>query len=169
MSITYIEKKKNYLLLDVLAILLIYLLPSLSHLTSLQLYKFEPMRIVLLVNLLLIKDWRNAYIMAITLPLFSFVVGSHPVFVKAVLMAFELVANVYLFSKMSRWLNSGVAMFFSIVLSKLLYYVVKFFIISIGLMLTTMVSTSLAIQLIIAFVLSLCFSFSSKLFQQDKK
>lgn len=152
-------------LFDIIALGILYLTPVLSHWLSLPLYKFEPMRCVLLINLLLTSNKRNAYIMAVTLPLFSFIVGSHPFLFKALLMAFELSANVLLFDLLSRKLNNcGFAMFVSILVSKTLYYLVKIGLISIGLMNTAILSTSIGVQLLIAAVLSLLFfEFSNKM------
>lgn len=150
------------LLLDFVAVVVVYMIPTVSHLVSLPLYRFEPMRWILLLNLWFVGDKRNAYIMAFTLPLFSFFVGSHPVFVKAIIMAVELVANVFFFLKLSRWLNNCLAMFISIVASKLFYYAIKYVCITTGLMASSMVSTSIWIQLLVAVAISLAFLFFSK-------
>ena len=157
---------KMVLLLDFVAVFLIYMIPTISHLISLPLYKFEPMRWVLLLNLLFVGDKKNSYIMAVTLPLFSFFVGSHPVFIKALIMAVELVTNVFIFIQLSKRLNSGIAMFISIVSSKLIYYAIKYLCVSTGLLASSMVSTSITIQLIVAIVISLAFLFFSKSLSQ---
>lgn len=145
-------------LLDIMAIGLMYMIPTLSHWSRLPLYKFEPMRCVLLLNMLLTNERRNAFIMAVTLPLFSFIVGSHPVLIKALLMAFELSANVCLFDILTRRIkNDGLVMFISILLSKGLYYLVKYGLISIGLMNSSFFGTNLGTQLLVAAVISLLF------------
>lgn len=87
---------------DLATLGLLYLVPTLSHLTSIPFYRFEPMRCVLLLCLLFTGSKKNAYIMALTLPLFSFLAGGHPVLAKALLMAFELSANVLIFNILSR-------------------------------------------------------------------
>lgn len=154
---------RRIVVLDVIAIGIMYLVPTLSHLVSLPLYKFEPMRIVLLANFLLLTDKRNAYIMAITLPLFSFAVGNHPVLLKAVLMGAELALNIFLFTQLSKKIrNNGVSMFLSIVLSKIAYYAVKFTLIFTGIWATNMIGTELIWQVVIAIVLSLLFMRFSK-------
>lgn len=157
-------KLETIVLWDLVIVGLFYMVPTLSHLTSIPFYRFEPMRCVLLLNLLLTGNKKNAYIMAVTLPLFSFFVGGHPVFAKALLMAAELSANVFLFDVLSRRIkNAAVAMFFSIVASKVFYYIIKFGIISIGLLDGPMVATGLMTQLIVAIVLSVAFwKFSEK-------
>ena len=152
------------IILDMMFIGVLYLVPTLSHLTSIPFYRFEPMRCALLLNLLFTGNKKNAYIMAVTLPLFSFFVGGHPVFAKAILMAAELSANVFLFDILSRKLqNAAIAMFLSILASKVFYYIIKFGIISIGFLDGPMVATGLLTQLIVAVVLSITFwKFSEK-------
>lgn len=157
-------KLETIVLWDLVIVGLFYMVPTLSHLTSIPFYRFEPMRCVLLMNLLLTGNKNNAYIMAVTLPLFSFFVGGHPFFAKAILMTIELVANIFLFDILFRkFKNAAVAMFLSILASKVFYYIVKFGIISIGLIDGPMVATGLLTQLIVAVVLSVTFwKFSEK-------
>lgn len=157
-------KLESIVIWDLVIVGLFYMAPTLSHLTSIPLYRFEPMRCVLLLNLLLTGNKKNAYIMAVTLPLFSFFVGGHPVFAKALLMAAELSANVFFFYVLSRRIkNKAVAMVLSILASKVFYYIVKFGIISIGILDGPMVATGLMTQLIVAVVLSVTFwRFSEK-------
>lgn len=157
-------KLETIVLWDLVIVGLFYMVPTLSHLTSIPFYRFEPMRCVLLLNLLLTGNKKNAYIMAVSLPLFSFIVGGHPVFAKASLMAAELSANVFLFDELSMKLkNPAIAMFLSIVASKVFYYIIKFGIISVGILDGPMVATGLMTQLIVAVVLSVAFwKFSEK-------
>ncbi len=157
-------KLEAIVLWDLVIVGLFYMVPTLSHLTSIPFYRFEPMRCVLLLNLLLTGNKKNAYIMAVTLPLFSFFVGGHPVFAKALLMAAELSANVFLFDELSNKMrNPAIAMFLSIAASKVLYYIIKFGFISVGILDGPMVATGLMTQLIVAVVLSVAFwKFSEK-------
>lgn len=151
-------KLETIVLWDFVIVGLFYMVPTFSHLTSIPLYRFEPMRCVLLLNLLLTGNKKNAYIMAVTLPLFSFFVGGHPVFAKALLMSAELSSNVFLFDVLSKKIkNSAIAMFLSIVASKLFYYIIKLGIISAGILDGPMVTTGLLTQLIVAVVLSVAF------------
>ena len=117
-------KSVNYstvFICDVIFLMLMYLIPTLSHLTSWPLYMFEPMRCVLLLNLLVLGNKKNAYLMAITLPLFSYFVGSHPVLVKSLIMTIELVMNIWLFDMFTRKVaNCMLAMLLSILVSKAL-------------------------------------------------
>ena len=163
MVLTRTLKIESIILLDIVALGIMYFIPAISHLTSYPLYKLEPMRCVLLANLLLIGNKKNAYIMAATLPLFSFVVATHPVFLKSVIMAIELVANVVLFFWMSeKKMNIGIAMFVSIIASKLLYYALKLILIKAGVLSLSMVDTNILVQLIVAFIISLGFMIFQK-------
>lgn len=157
-------KLETIVLWDLVIVGLFYMVPTLSHLTSIPFYRFEPMRCVLLLSLLLTGNKKNAYIMAVTLPLFSFFVGGHPFFAKALLMAAELSANVFLFYVFSKRIkNTAVAMFLSILASKMIYYIIKYGIISAGILDGPMVATGLMTQFIVAVVLSVAFwKFSEK-------
>lgn len=160
---------ETVLLWDLVVVGLFYLIPTLSHLTSIPFYRFEPMRCVLLLNLLLTGNKGNAYVMAVTLPLFSYMAGGHPVLVKALLMAAELSANVLFFDLVSRKVaNSAVAMFASIAASKVAYYIIKYGVLSIGLMEGSLIATDLLTQLVVAIVLSVAFwKFSERMIQRD--
>lgn len=148
---------------DFLWLVIIYLLPTISHWCSMPLYILEPMRLALFTTLLLTNNKTNSYILAISLPLFSFFVGGHPVFLKSILMAVELLVNVWLFWNIKeRNVNMAIAAFSSIVLSKLLYYLAKFLLISAGVLQMSMVSTPIWIQIVITVVLSSLFVLRSK-------
>jgi hypothetical protein len=166
MVLTKTLKIESIILLDIIALVFMYFIPAISHLTSYPMYKLEPMRCILLVNLLLIGNKKNACIMAATLPLFSFAVASHPVLIKSVIMAIELVANIILFFWLSeKKMNIGFAMFLSIIASKLLYYVLKFLLIKVGVISLSLVDTNILVQLVVAFIISLLFV----TFQKEKK
>ena len=149
---------ETVLICDLLMVVLLYMIPTISHFTTLPLYQFEPMRCALLLTLILTGSKKNTYIMAATLPLFSFVVGSHPVFVKAILMSIELVVNVFLFDYLLKLIkNNAVSMFIAIMLSKAFYYILKYLCITTGLLEISMFSTSLLVQVMVAFVIALLY------------
>jgi len=151
-------KLETVVLWDLVIVGLFYMVPTLSHLTSLPLYRFEPMRCVLLLSLLLTGNMKNTYVMAVTLPLFSFFVGGHPVFVKALLMAVELSANIFLFDLISRKVkNTAGAMFIAIIASKAFYYLIKYGVLALGIMEGPIVATGILTQLIVTVVLSVGF------------
>lgn len=157
-NIVLVEKFK-IVLLDLIFLLLIYFLPTLSHLIGFPLYLLDPMRIVVLSSLLLLGNNKNAYILALTIPLFSFIISGHPVFPKNLLISIELVTNLIFFVLINKRIsNTFISMFSSIVISKLFYYVLKYVIVLYGILEMEIISTSLLIQLIVALSISILFS-----------
>lgn len=141
-------------LIDILALAFIYSVPALSHMLALPVYLIEPMRLMLIIALVH-SSKANAYILAFTMPLFSFVVSSHPSFYKMLLISIELGLNVFLFYMIvDRVKNGFSAILASIVLSKLVYYALKFGFIGFALIGGSLVSTPLLIQLITALIYS---------------
>ncbi|MFP4557624.1 MAG: hypothetical protein ACLFNU_12215 [Bacteroidales bacterium] len=145
----------GFAIFDILALAFIYFVPTISHMLSFPLYLIEPMRIALILALVHTTK-RNAYIVAVTLPLFSFLVSAHPVFYKMLLISGELVLNVWLFYFiLSRTKSAFVSILSSIVLSKAVYYLAKF--IAIALILKTsedLIATSIYIQVATTIVFS---------------
>ena len=148
-----ISKIKN-IVFDLLALLLIYLVPAISHLLSFPVYYLEPMRIMLILAIVHTTR-KNAYLIAFTLPLFSLLISAHPSLIKTSLVTGELLLNVRLFFFLSEKLsNKSLSIFLSIVVSKLLYYFAKFLLINSVLMSGDLISTPIYIQLIMLFVFS---------------
>ena len=83
-------------LIDLTAVLLIYFTPALSHLFNLPVYLIEPVRLMLIMSIAH-SSKTNTFILALTLPLFSHLISAHPVFLKTVLISFELVIFSFLF------------------------------------------------------------------------
>ncbi len=132
------------------ALILVYFLPAISHLFAFPLYYLDPMRILVLLALVHTKK-ENAVILAITLPIFSFLVAGHPVFAKSGLILSELLINVLLFLALEKaFKNVFVAGFTSIILSKIFYYVAKYFLVSVGIIEGSLFSTPIYIQLIMS-------------------
>ena len=151
------------IIIDLFALTFIYLVPTFSHLLSFPLYLIEPMRLMLIVALVHTTK-RNAYLIAFSLPLFSFLISGHPMALKTGLISLELLFNVYLFFKLSEIIKNKFApILISIILSKIFYYAVKFAFISFALLSTNIISTPIYIQLITMFV------FSSYLFLMLRK
>lgn len=150
------KRTLGYILFDILALAFIYLIPTISHMLSIPLYLIEPMRIALILALVHTTK-QNAYIIALTLPLFSFLVSAHPVFYKMLLISGELLVNVWLFYFiMAKTKNAFASILSSIILSKALYYLAKF--VAITLILKTsevFVATPLYIQAATTLVFSL--------------
>lgn len=146
------------MVVDVCMLILLYYLPTLSHLIAIPLYCFEPMRIALFISVLFLPDRKNAYVLAITLPLFSYFVSGHPIAVKNSIMAAELFVNVFVFYKLlDMKVNSFFSCFISILFSKILYYGLKYAVVSAGLLSANVIDTSIFIQIIITVLLSILF------------
>ncbi len=146
---------KTYLLLNMAGLAFIYFVPTLSHLLSFPLYLIEPMR--LMVVLALVHTNRsNAWFLAATLPVFSWLVSGHPFFLKSLLIAIELLSFVWFFSMFDklRW-KPFLSIFTAILTSKLIYYGLKALLISLLLIKSELVSTPWLIQGAVTLCLSL--------------
>ena len=156
-SIISLEKRR-VVLIDAAILAVVYSIPTLSHALSVPLYLFEPMRMALFVSILFLPDRKNAYLLAITLPLFSYIVSGHPVVVKNAIIAIELLANVFILYRLLEMnFNYFISCFVSIIASKILYYSLKYFVIYQGLFATKLIDTSIIVQLLISCLLSLAF------------
>lgn len=149
----------------IIVLLLIYVVPALSHLTSIPFYLLDPMRVLVLGSYLYLKGNRNnALFLAISLPLVSFLLSAHPVFPKNLLISFELAINVLLIDVLvKKSQHIFFAVLLSILISKLIYYLVKWLLIMGGLLDTGIVDTNLLVQLGVACALSFLFSRYSNL------
>jgi hypothetical protein len=148
-----IQKIKN-IVFDLIALLAIYLVPAVSHLLSFPVYYLEPMRIMLILAIVHTSR-KNAYLIALTLPLFSMLISAHPSLVKTSLITGELLLNVWLFFLLSEKLsNKTLSIFLSIVVSKIFYYLVKFLLVTSALISGDLIATPIYIQIIMLFVLS---------------
>jgi hypothetical protein len=148
-----ISKIKNTIF-DLSALLLIYLVPTVSHLLSFPVYYLEPMRIMLILALAHTTR-KNTYLIALTLTLFSMLISAHPSLMKTSLITAELLLNVWLFFFLSEKLsNKTLGIFLSIIASKIFYYLVKFLLITSVLMNGELLSTPMYIQIIMLFVFS---------------
>jgi len=133
---------------DLSAIIVIYLIPTFSHLLALPIYFIEPMRSMLILALVHTSK-QNAYLLAATLPVFSFLISAHPVFLKTLLISSELLFNVWLFFYLSQKMkNKFGVMVLSIAISKIAYYLIKFGLLSFVLLEGNLVSTPIFIQII---------------------
>ena len=136
------------IVLDISALIFIYFVPALSHFANVPLFLVEPMRIMLIFAIAHATH-RNAYIIALTLPFFSFLVSGHPVFFNTVIMTVGLLANIWLFYFLStKWKNYFVAMLVSIIISKALYYVMKFGLINFQIIEAKMIVIPIYLQVI---------------------
>ncbi len=142
------------LLLNIAAFLFIFLVPAISHLVMLPVYYVEPMRLMLIL-MLLHTTRTNAYIIAISLPLFSFMLSGHPVPPKMLLIVSELALNVFLFFFLKDRLKSvPAAMVSSVLISKVFYYLVKYLLINTAILSTSLVGIPLYVQLIMILLIT---------------
>ena len=109
-------------ILDTAALAFILFAPAIAHLISFPVYMIEPMRLMMVLSLAH-SSKRNSYILALCLPLFSFIVSGHPEFTKMLIITGELVLNVFLFYWLLRKSgNAFLSMITAIVLSKIASY-----------------------------------------------
>ena len=129
------------LIIDLLLLSAACLVPTVSHLLSWPLYRLNPMLLMLLGALLLVRDRRNAYLMAVLLPVVSMVAVGMPTLPKAVCMAAEFATVVFLIGRMSSWGTRFFASFGSTVIAivggKCVYYLLKALIVSPAALVTT--------------------------------
>jgi hypothetical protein len=153
-SIDLSAEKIKTILFDTSALAFIYFLPAVSHLLSFPLYLLEPMRIMLVLSVAHTSR-KNAYIIALTLPVFSFLISSHPSILKSLLITGELLINVWLFFYFSdKFKNIFTSAVLSIIVSKILYYAFKMLFISAGMLNSELISTPILLQLSVTLVLS---------------
>ncbi len=144
---------KTYLI-DFSLLLLIYFLPAISHLFAFPVYYLDPMRIAMAVALIHTSK-KNAYLIALTLPLFSFLISSHPQLVKSFLLSAELFINLTLFFLLKDKLkNVFTSLLLSIFISKAVYYSIKFILIYYMMLNDKLFSTPIYFQLISAIMVS---------------
>ena len=113
---------------------------------------------MILASLVVMKNKHNALLLAVTLPLFSFIIATHPLFAKAMLISIEMVFNVLVFYWLNKKINKPFwVILMSIIISKVGYYMLKYGFISVGLLSMSLFSTSLLVQLAVAVVTALVF------------
>jgi len=139
---------------DFIALAFVYFVPALTHLFDFPIYLVEPMRLVLILALAH-SNKSNAMLLACSLPIFSFIVSSHPVFAKAMLIGVELVLNGWLFFKFKdKFSNIFLATISSILISKIVYYAVKAGLIYGSLLNSELITTPITIQIITTIIYS---------------
>lgn len=143
------------ILLDAIALSLVYLIPTLSHLSGLPLYFAEPMRFMIILSVAHSRKI-NSIFLALSLPLFSFIISSHPVLPKMLLISFELMLNLFLIGFLQKRIrNLFSVMFLSIIFSKVAYYFIKYFMIEQAVLDMNFFSTPIEMQFITTLIFSL--------------
>jgi len=115
---------------DIAALIFVGLVPAASHVFKIPVYFIEPMRVMLILSLLYSARW-NAYVLAIVLPLFSFLVSGHPTPLKMMIIMAELALNAWLFLQFYRNTEKAfLSTFGSIIISKVFCYAMYFLVFS---------------------------------------
>ncbi len=145
------NRYRTPVLIDIALLAALYLLPTLSHMMALPLYKLEPMRIALVVALLFTQRG-NAYLLAWTSPLASFVLSGHQELFKAALIGVEYSILVAAYGFLAqRWKGSPfAALLVAILAGKVVYYALKYLSLNAGLLEGNLVSTPVLTQAVLA-------------------
>jgi hypothetical protein len=110
------------LLLDIVAIVVVYFTPKIGELIHLPFYMIEPMRLMVVLSIAHASRL-NSYFLAFTLSLFSWAISGHPEFFKMLVMTGEMTINVFLFYYLLRKIDSAfLSMIISIIVSRVLCY-----------------------------------------------
>lgn len=147
------KERQKIVILDLIAVAIVYLVPTVSHLFSVPLYLAEPLRVFVILSLIHTRK-ENAFILAFTLPLFSFLISGHPIMLKMLIIIFELALNALLFIILTKRTNIFLSMLLSIALSKLFFYGVQYLFISAGMIDASMVEHPLIPQIVVTLVMS---------------
>jgi hypothetical protein len=111
-------------IIDALAFGVVLFTPAIAHLAGFPVYMLEPMRLMLILSIAHASK-RNSFLLALALPLFSFLVSGHPMLLKMIIITGELVFNVALFYWfVKKFSNPFFAMLAAIVVSKVACYLV---------------------------------------------
>ncbi|MBP5536680.1 MAG: hypothetical protein J6X62_07815 [Bacteroidales bacterium] len=149
-------------IVDVALVVLACLVPTLSHITALPLYRLNPMLLFILSGMLLVADRRNAVALALLLPLVSMLVVGMPAPAKALCMIVEYSAVVLLYTvaerrfalRTSPWLTM-MALLVAMLVGKLLFYALKAMIIAPD----VLVGTPLLLQASVVLVSAVVFGY----------
>lgn len=115
----------KYAVLDTVLVTLACLVPAASHLFAVPLYVANPMLALLLAGMLFGRDWRNALVLAVLMPLVSCLLTGMPAAGKMVCMMAELATVATMFGVLSRCWKVLPAVLVSVVAAKGVYYGLK--------------------------------------------
>jgi len=164
-TIKAIKPSFRIALADIGAILFIYLIPSIAHFSPFPLYYAEPMRVIAIMGYFLSRNQLNAYLIAISLPIFSLLFSGHPTLFKASLISVELFLNIlFLHILMVKYsFQSWSAIIMSILGSKVFYYTLKYLFITLSLLHGEIISIPIYIQLTATVIIAFIFYLTLKL------
>lgn len=122
---TTVRKVTTLAGLDAVLLAAACLIPAASHVLAFPLYMLNPMLALLLVGILMGRDWRNALALAVLMPLVSSLVVGMPAAPKMVCMMAELAVVSMLFGWLSRRWAVLPAVLVSVLAAKGVYYALK--------------------------------------------
>jgi hypothetical protein len=150
----FLSRKTHIIIFDLLAVVAIYLIPSISHLLGFPLYYMDPMRLMLILSLLYTTR-NNTFLIAATLPIISLLISAHPSLIKSLLICGELTLNVSLYYMLSRnFKNHFTPIFLSIVVAKVFYYSAKYISLNNSLIKGELFSTPIYLQISVVILFS---------------
>jgi len=156
-------KLENWIL-SLVAILIVYLMPIISNLLNFPLYLFEPMRLIVVIAIVHTSK-RNAYLLAVILPIFSFLLSNHPSLIKTGILTGDLLLNIFLFFYLIKFIvNKFLLMGISIIVSKIVYYLIKFILLLLSILTGDLIATPMEYQITIVIILSAYVYFVDKIF-----
>lgn len=144
-------------IVDVLLLSAACLIPAVSHLVGFSVGVFNPMLLLLLGGMLLVSDHRNAYFLALLMPLCSYLLVGMPSFAKMICLCGELTAVVACFSLLSTKMRAFPAILLSLIAAKGVYYGLKLMLLG-----GAIVSTPLLSQLPVLVFSALAFAWFKK-------
>ena len=154
-------------IIDAALIVLLCITPAISHFFGISYHYFEPMRIALFAGLLMVDDKRNGYLLAALLPVASMLISGMPTPAICALMVLELMLNVLIFHLITKVTKSAfVGMLTGIVLSKVVFRLLKWGVISQGMMQTSELIANWQVQLIVAVIFAAVFAIVLRLKQK---
>lgn len=115
----------KYAALDVALVGLACLIPTMSHLFAVPLYKANPMLLLLLTGMLMSRDWKNTLLLAVAMPLASSLLTGMPAAGKVVCMMAELAMVALVFNELKDKMHTLAAVLLAIVSAKMVYYALK--------------------------------------------
>ncbi|MBQ6067904.1 MAG: hypothetical protein IJK84_00235 [Bacteroidales bacterium] len=142
--------------IDALLLMVACLVPTLSHLLAWPLYQLNPMMLVLLAGMLLVGDRRNAYLLAVLLPVVSMLAVGMPTPLKALCMVAEYATLVFVCGRLQAWNGSWLgrtgALLVAVLAGKVVYYMLKALVLAPAVLVGTSVWLQLGVAVVAAVV-----------------
>lgn len=137
------------ILTNIIFIALALIVPIISHITSLPFYLLEPMRLFSILIFLFFNK-KNGYLYSLYIPIINFLATGHPPFFKAILISVEHTINLIIFNYFteSKRIGISLSLIFSIILSKIIYYLMKYLFIKFNLIDGILISSNITYQLL---------------------